>query len=140
MIIEAKTQDVLTALRANREAYREHLQSQALLYVGTDKPKAQPLDAYWREKFKDSPKVLARMMETHAEKEKQRVARMKKYLALEEMPPGLDDHTIDYDRAIAALQAHQGETIMLSQEEYDSLVGDVWPWPTRPVLSPRVLG
>ena len=39
-----------------------------------------------------------------------------------------EEHTDDYDRAIAMLKRHLGDTITLSEEAYARLVDDDWGW------------
>lgn len=39
-----------------------------------------------------------------------------------------EQHTDDYDRAIAMLERHIGETVTLSEEAYARLVDDDWGW------------
>jgi hypothetical protein len=46
------------------------------------------------------------------------------YLSLE----APKDHTRDYDRAIAMVEMHQGETIQLTEEDVAQYIQDDWRW------------
>jgi hypothetical protein len=42
--------------------------------------------------------------------------------------PTPEDHTRDYDRVIAMIQRHQGETVSMSEQKYANYMDDEWDW------------
>jgi hypothetical protein len=99
--VNVKREDLLTKVRANREAHRE-------LFL-----KAQ---ANYR-KF-----VIEELDRMLADAKAGRQIRR----SIDLVQPR--DHTSDYDRTIMMLEMSVDETVMLSATEFDQYVRDVWAW------------
>jgi hypothetical protein len=42
--------------------------------------------------------------------------------------PTPEDHTRDYDRVIAMIERHQGQTVSMSEQKYANYMDDEWDW------------
>jgi hypothetical protein len=99
--VKVKREDLLTKVRANREAHRE-------LFL-----KAQ--EGYRKLVIEELNKMLA---------DARAGLPIKRSVSLTEP----SDHTKDYDRVVAMLEMSVDETITLEAHDFDQYVMDNWDW------------
>ncbi len=99
--VKVKRQDLLTKVRANREAHRS-------LFL-----KAQ--EGYRKLVIEELDKMLA---------DARAGRRISRSINLAEPT----DHTSDYERVIMMLEMSVDDTVVLSAGEFDQYVRDVWSW------------
>ena len=113
--VKVKRQELLTKVRANREAHRS-------LFL-----KAQ--EGYRKLVIEELDKMLA---------DARAGRRISRSINLAEPT----DHTSDYERVIMMLEMSVDDTIVLDASEFDQYVRDVWTWSyqTTPMLMSYAAG
>jgi hypothetical protein len=113
--VKVKRQDLLTKVRANREAHRS-------MFL-----KAQ--EGYRKLIIEELDRMLV---------EAKAGRRISRSINLAEPT----DHTSDYDRVVMMLEMSVDDTIVLSASEFDQYVRDVWTWSyqTTPMLMAYAAG